>query len=132
MIKKISVASIVLASAVIASGCATYGGYQPVVDSYNDPNASRIQQDMADCKMLAKEAGSTGTEALKGGAVGALGGAAAGAALGAIIGNPGTGAALGAAAGGIGGAGYQGVDADNQFKRAYINCMRNRGHNVVN
>lgn len=132
MIKKLSVVSAVIATAVIATGCATYGGYEPVVDTYNDPNAYRLQQDQHECRMLAKEAGSTGTESLKGGAVGALGGAAAGAALGAIIGNPGTGAAIGAASGGLGGAAYQGVDADNQFKRAYINCLRNRGHKVVN
>lgn len=132
MIKRIPVVLAVIATAFIANGCATYGGYQPVVDTYNDPNAYRLQQDQQECRMLAKEAASTGTETLKGAGVGALGGAAAGAALGAVLGHPGSGAALGAAAGGIGGAGYQSVDADNQFKRAYINCLRNRGHKVVN
>lgn len=117
---------------VILSGCATYGGYQPVVDTRTDRNPQYISQDMAECEQLAKQAASTGTEALKGGAVGALGGAAAGAALGAIIGNPATGAAIGAASGGIGGAAYSGVDADNQYKRAYISCMKNRGHSVIN
>lgn len=82
--------------------------------------------------MLSRQAGSTGTETLKGAAVGGAVGAAAGAAIGAVVGSPGTGAALGAAAGGIGGAGQTGVSGDEQYKRAYINCLRQRGHNVVN
>jgi uncharacterized protein YcfJ len=131
MIKKLSVVSAVIASAIVATGCATYGGYQPVVDTYNNPNAYRLPQDQEECRRIAREAGSTGRETLKGAGVGALGGAAAGAALGAILGDPGKGAALGAVAGGIGGAGYQGMDADNQFRRAYINCLRNRGHRVA-
>lgn len=132
MFKKVSTIFAVLATAVIATGCATYGGYQPVVDTYNDPNAYRLQQDQQECRMLAKEAGSTGTETAKGVAAGALLGAAAGAAIGAVAGNPGGGAAIGAASGGIGGGAYTGVDAEEQFKRAYINCLRNRGHNVIN
>lgn len=116
---------------IVLGGCATYGGYQPTIDSYNDPNRTNIQQDLADCKALAQQSGSTGTEAVKGGAVGGLLGGAAGAAIGAVVGNPGAGAAMGAAAGGIGGAASTGVNADNQYKRAYNNCMRNRGHNVI-
>jgi outer membrane lipoprotein SlyB len=132
MSKKLSVVLAVVATAVIANGCATYGGYEPVVDTYNDPNAVRIPQDKQECSMLANQAGSTGTETAKGVAVGGLLGAAAGAAIGAVAGNPGGGAAIGAAAGGIGGGANSGLDADNQYKRAYINCMRNRGHNVIN
>jgi len=130
--KKFTLSSSILISAAIASGCATYGGYQPAVDTYNDPNAARLPQDQADCQMLARQAASTGTETAKGVAGGALLGAAAGAAIGAVTGNPGTGAAIGAASGGIGGGAYQGLDADNQYRRAYINCLRNRGHNVIN
>ncbi|MBS1213025.1 MAG: uncharacterized protein H6R26_1642 [Proteobacteria bacterium] len=132
MFKKALVVSGIVITAVFANGCATYGGYQPVVDTYNDPNAYRLQQDQEECKMLAREAASTGTESAKGVAGGALLGAAAGAAIGAVAGNPGAGAAIGAASGGIGGGAYQGYDADNQFKRAYINCLRDRGHKVVN
>ena len=132
MFKKLSVFSSVVISAAIVSGCATYGGYQPAVDTYNDPNAARLPQDRAECEMLAKQASSTGTETAKGVAGGALLGAAACAAIGAVTGNPGAGAAIGAASGGIGGGAYQGVDADNQYKRAYINCLRGRGHNVIN
>jgi hypothetical protein len=129
MIKNVLV---VLATAAALSGCATYTGWTPVVDTYNDPNAASLQQDMADCKILAQQAGSAGTESAKGVAAGGLLGAAAGAAIGAVFGSPGTGAAVGAAAGGIGGGANQGVDADYQYKRAYINCLRERGHKVVN
>jgi outer membrane lipoprotein SlyB len=116
----------------LLAGCYSYGGWQPVVDTYNDPNAQRIEQDKVECQNLAKQAGSTGTEAAQGGIAGGLIGAAAGAAIGAAVGNPGTGAAIGAASGGIGGAATQGVSGEEQFKRAYINCMRGRGHNVIN
>ncbi|MCU0734182.1 MAG: glycine zipper family protein [Methylotetracoccus sp.] len=114
------------------SGCYSYGGWQPTVDTYNNPNVQRLEQDKVECQALARQAGSTGTEAVQGGVAGGLIGAAAGAAIGAAVGSPGTGAAIGAASGGIGGATMQGIGGEDQFKRAYINCMRNRGHNVIN
>jgi uncharacterized protein YcfJ len=129
MLKKISV---LLIPAMAVSGCATYTGWKPTYDTQNNPNAARLSLDEEECRMLAKEAGRPGTEALKGGAAGGLLGAAAGAAIGAVTGSPGAGAAIGAAAGGIGGAAQQGISGDEQFKRAFINCMRGRGHNVIN
>jgi len=121
-----------VAIALIFSGCATYGGWKPVVDTYNDPNAARVAQDDQECEALAKQAGSVGTETAKSAAVGGLVGAAAGAAIGAAVGNPGTGAAIGAASGGIGGGTFSGVGADEEYKRAFSNCMRQRGHKVIN
>lgn len=132
MIRKLTVLGSILASAVIITGCATYGGYQPTVDPYNDPNIGRLQQDGVECGNLAHQAANVGGDTLKGAGVGALLGAATGAATGAIWGNPATGAAAGAVFGGMGGGVSQGIDADNQYKRAYNNCMRNRGHNVIN
>jgi hypothetical protein len=134
MMKNMSKVFCAIAVPLLAAmgGCATYGGWEPVVDSATDRNPQAIQQDTADCKMLAQQAGSTGTETAKGVAVGGLLGAAAGAAIGAVAGNPGAGAAIGAAAGGIGGGAQQGVSADSNYKGAFINCMRNRGHNVIN
>jgi outer membrane lipoprotein SlyB len=114
------------------TGCATYSGWQPAVDTYNDPNAMNLQRDMEECKMLARQAGGVASESAKGALAGGLIGGAAGAALGAIAGSAGKGAALGAAAGGLGGAAQSGVSGDEQYKRAYINCLRNRGHKVVN
>lgn len=114
------------------SGCASYSNWQPVADPANDRNAANIGRDTQECRQLASQAGAVGTETAKGVATGGLLGAAAGAAIGAVAGNPGAGAAIGAAAGGIGGGTSTGVDADNEFKRAYINCMRGRGHNIIN
>jgi hypothetical protein len=119
MFKQSIVLASILVTAAIATGCATYGGWQPTVDPYNDRNPAMIQQDTEQCKVLAKQAGNTGQDALVGAGTGALIGAAGGAALGAIAGNAGTGAAIGATVGGIGGATKQGLEGDDQ-------------HNVIN
>lgn len=130
--KKLTIGIVVIGSALI-SGCYSQGGWTPTVDSYGDPNAHRISQDMAECKDLASHAsGGTAKETAIGAGVGGLIGAAGGAALGAIAGSPGTGAAIGAAAGGIGGGAKQGFEGEATYKRAYSNCMRNRGHRIVN
>ena len=118
---------------LLLSSCASQTGWTPTVDPYGDPNAYRLNQDMAECQQLARQAsGGTTRETAKGLGIGALLGGAAGAAIGAVVGDPGTGAAIGAAAGGIGGGTRMGVQSNYQYKRAYINCMRNRGHNIVN
>lgn len=115
------------------SGCAVITDYQPVVDSYSDPNAQFIERDLAECKVLAKQAaGSPLTKGAIGAAIGGLAGAAGGAAIGAATGNnAGKGAAIGAAALGIGGAAQQGYTADDKFRSAYNYCMNGRGHNVI-
>ncbi len=125
---------LILMSALLLGlqGCASYSNWQPVADTQNDKNAANLPKDTEECRSLASQAGSVGTESAKGVAVGGLLGAATGAAVGAVVGNPGGGAAIGAATGGIGGGAYTGVNADDQYKRAYINCMRGRGHNIIN
>jgi outer membrane lipoprotein SlyB len=132
MNKKAILAAVPVLALIFMNGCATYSNWQPTVDPYNDPNAARIPQDTQECKMLAEHAGSVGTETAKGVATGGLLGAATGAAIGAVAGNPGAGAAIGAAAGGIGGGSYTGISGDDNYKRAFTTCMRNRGHNVIN
>ena len=123
-----------LSAALALSGCAEYGGYRPAVDTYNDPNAQNLSRDEADCRNLARQgSGGAARETATGGLVGGLIGAAAGAAIGAATGgNAGKGAAIGAATGGVAGGAYKGIAADRSFKIAYRDCMRNRGHNVVN
>ncbi len=129
--KKLITIHILIAGLTLA-GCASQTGWTPTIDPYGDPNAYRLQQDMAECQQLARQAsGGLATETAKGAAVGGLIGAASGAALGAISGDAGTGAAYGAAIGGIGGGTKQGFQSEDQYKRAYINCMRHRGHYVV-
>ncbi len=123
----------IFTTVLLISACASQTGWTPTVDTYNDRNPGRISQDMSECQELAQQAsGGTLKESAIGAGVGGLLGAAGGAAIGAITGSPATGAALGAAAGGIGGGAKQGLDSESQYKRAYSNCMRNRGHNIVN
>jgi len=124
--------SIGLIGGILLSACASQTGWTPTVDSYNDPNAYRINQDMAECKQLASQAsGGTVKETAIGAGVGGLVGAAGGAVVGAFTGNPAAGAAIGAAAGGFGGAAKQGFSAEERYKNAYNNCMSGRGHRVV-
>ncbi|MDO8845308.1 MAG: glycine zipper family protein [Methylicorpusculum sp.] len=129
---KISNTIIALTTGLLISACATQTGWTPTVDTYNNPNSFRLSQDMAECDQLARQAsGGTGMETAKGAGVGALLGGATGAAIGAIAGSPGTGAAIGATAGAMGGGSKMGIDSEDRFKRAYKNCLRNRGHNVI-
>lgn len=117
----------------LLSGCYSQGGWTPTVDPYNNPNAYRINQDIAECKQLAHQASNgTARETVIGAGTGAALGAAGGAIVGAITGNPASGAAIGAATGGFGGGASQGFNAEEQFKRAFSNCMRGRGHRTLN
>ncbi len=121
-----------LAAFSLFTGCASTTGWTPTVDTYNDPNAYRLNQDMQECEQLASQAAGSVKETATGAVAGGLLGAAGGAAIGAITGDAGKGAAIGAAAGGISGGGYQGVRSDETYKNAFRNCLRQRGHNVVN
>lgn len=124
--------TIVVVGSILLTACAEVTGWSPTVDPYNDRNANRIPQDTAECKQLAGRSSGTVKETAIGAATGGLVGAAGGAIVGAFTGNPAAGAAMGAAAGGFGGGAYKGLDAEAAYKRAYITCMRGRGHNVVN
>jgi len=125
--------SAIMVGAVIMTGCASQGDWSPTVDPYGDPNAANIGRDKVECRQLAKGAsGDTATETGKGALVGGAIGAVAGAVIGAAVGSPGKGAMVGAAVGGMGGAAKQGIGSEGDYKQAYTNCMRNRGHNVIN
>lgn len=121
-------------SCLLLTACAQMGGYTPVVDTrVNSPQANaNLNRDLQECQVLAEQvSGSTVRKAGIGAGVGALGGAAAGAVIGAIGGNAGTGAAIGAVTGVIGGAAQQGISSDSDYKNAYNNCMRGRGHRIL-
>ena len=115
------------------SACATQTGWSPTVDPYGDPNTYRLSQDYDECRQLALQAsGGIVKQTATGTVIGGLIGAASGAVIGVISGNPGSGAAYGAAIGGIGGGVKQGFEAEKGYKRAYNNCMRHRGHYILN
>lgn len=104
--------------------------YEQQPQQYQGPRRS-VQQDMTECQNIARQSASTAQSAVTGGLMGGALGAATGAAIGAITGNAGSGAAYGAAIGGMGGATQQGYSADQRYKQIYNNCMRQRGHNVL-
>ncbi len=119
--------------AVATGACTNRNTWRPTIDPYNDPNAERLGIDEAQCRQLANQgAGGTGSEAAKQGVTSGLLGAATGAAIGAIFGDAGAGAATGAAAGVFGGSARGAGQSDADFKRMFSNCMRQRGHNVLN
>ena len=110
-------------AAVVLVGCVNQNTWTPTVDTYNDPNAWRLSQDEAQCRQLAMHAsGGSLKNTAEGTGIGGLIGAAAGAAIG---------AAVGAAAGGFAGGGYESFDTTAQFKQAFDQCLRERGHQVL-
>ena len=147
---------ILLATALISSGlvgCASQTGWKPTVDTYNNnqsfgnnqnslnnqsfgnnQGSNQLNQDMKECEALASQAsGGTATETAIGAGVGGLLGAAGGAGLGALVGGKaGVGAAIGAGAGALAGGAKQGLQAEEQYKRAFNSCLRQRGHKVAN
>ena len=123
----------------LLAGCATTSQQQwtPTVDTFGISRAQYLSRDMEECRALAlRTSGTTGQQATQGAVQGGLLGAAGGAAIGGIAGGSwsgaGTGAALGAVAGGLVGGVSRSREADQQFQRAFRNCLRQRGHNVIN
>lgn len=119
--------------ALLTAGAAWARGWTPVVDTYGSSRAQYLGRDLEECRVLAQAAGGDAVgQGARGAVRGGLVGAAGGAAIGAALGNAGRGAAVGAAAGGV----TRGVGSANQseaqFRQAYTNCLRNRGHRVLN
>ena len=118
--------------AATLSACVSQTQWTPTVDTYGNSRAQFFTRDEQECRQLATQSsGSTTGQAARGAVGGGLLGAAAGAAIGAAAGNAGRGAAIGAATGGIGGGAVRGVQSNQGFQRAFNDCMRNRGHNVL-
>lgn len=115
------------------AACASaQSNWTPTVDTYGSSRAQYLSRDQWECRELAMQTsgspgGSAARGALRGGAVGAVGGAA----IGAAFGNAGRGAAVGAAAGGVGRGVQQASGSEAQFRRAFSNCLRARGHRVL-
>ena len=115
------------------TGCVTQQPWTPTVDTFGSSQSQYVHRDMEQCRQLAFQvSGSTPNNAARGALTGGLVGAAGGAALGAALGNAGRGAAVGAAAGGIGLGAARASQSEQTFPQADVNCMRQRGHNVVN
>jgi outer membrane lipoprotein SlyB len=118
--------------ATALSACVSQSQWTPTVDTYGSSRAQFVTRDQQECRQLAMQvSGSTTGQAAQGAVGGGLLGAAAGAAIGAAAGNAGRGAMIGAAAGGIGGGAVRGSQSNAAFQRAFNQCMRNRGHQVL-
>jgi len=123
---------IVVQLAFGATFASAQSNWTPTVDTFGSSREQYLSADMWECRELASQSSGTRTGsgtrgALRGGALGAAGGAA----IGAAFGNAGRGSLVGLAAGGLtGGAGGAG-GAEAQFRRVFSNCLRTRGHNVL-
>ncbi|WP_446808448.1 glycine zipper family protein [Methylomonas sp. 2BW1-5-20] len=115
----------------LTTGCASMSGWRPIVDPRLDEHPDTTQRDMVECKALAEQASDITKEIGMGAGVGAVTGAAGGAAVGAIAGSAATGAAGGAILAIPAGL-WEGYQANEDFKRAFKTCMRQRGHTLVN
>jgi len=51
-----------LTVALLLNGCTYQRGWTPTVDSYNKPNAYRLNQDLAECEKLALQVSSSTNE----------------------------------------------------------------------
>ncbi|MCK5871571.1 MAG: hypothetical protein KAG26_01995 [Methylococcales bacterium] len=129
-------------SALLLGACAQNNGWTPTVDNYNNPNAHLLRQDMNDCEQLARQsAGDTIEKAAIGTGAGVIVGAGTGAVVGAGTGamregrsagdDAGTGAMIGAVIGATAGGLHQGIESDSQYKKVYADCLRHRGHRVL-
>jgi hypothetical protein len=128
------IAPVLVLQLLLAAGAAAQRSWTPTVDTYGSSRAQFLSRDTVECRSMAEQAaggsgaGQAARGAVRGGAVGAAGGAA----MGAVLGNAGRGAALGAVAGGVSRGTRQSASADAAFQRAFSNCLRSRGHNVLN
>lgn len=130
--------SILLVAVLILMGCATsQSQWTPTVDTYGSSRAQYLSRDTEECRALAmRSSGATSEQASQGAVSGGLLGAAAGAAIGGIVGGSrsslGRGAAVGATTGALAGGTSSAAQTEAAFQQAFTNCMRQRGHNVMN
>jgi len=123
--------SATLVLSVLATGCASMSGWHPIIDPRLDQHPETVQRDMVECKSLAEQASDITKEVAMGAGVAAVTGAAGGAAMGAAAGSAATGAAVGSVLAIPAGL-WEGYQANEEFKRSFKTCMRQRGHSVVN
>ena len=119
--------------ALVITGCSTVTKWEPTINTKVDKNPESLSQDVAECKELASNAAGFAGEGLTDTVVGAASGAATGAIIGALITAPaGPAAAAGGALGGFGGLFYGEYESDLTYRRAYSNCLWQRGHYPIN
>lgn len=116
-------------------GCSTVTRWEPTMNSMPHKNSENESKDLVECKELALKAAGFLEDGATGTLVGAAGAAATGALAGALIPgavSAGTGAVIGAPIGAVAGLWYAEYEADLEYKRAYSNCLFQRGHFPIN
>lgn len=125
----------VFALAAFLFGCAGTTKWEPTLNTKVDKNSASLSADVAECRDLAFQAAGYVKEGAEWTIVSAAGGAAEGAVIGALVsgaGGAGVAAAAGAPIGAIAGLWYGEYEADINYKRAYSNCLFQRGHFPIN
>lgn len=125
----------ILFVALIMTGCASVSKWEPTLNAKVDKNSNSAEQDVLECRVLADKAAGWVSEGVEGALVSGAGGAAEGAVIGALVsgaGGAGVAAAAGAPIGAIAGLWWSEYEANLEFKRAFSNCLWQRGHPVVN
>lgn len=131
MVKKLIIAIL----AVTLFGCAGTTKWEPTLNTMPHKAQATEQQDLAECKTLAFKAAGFLEEGAEGALLAGAGGAAEGAVIGALVagaGGAGVAAAAGAPIGAIAGLWYSEYESDLTYKRAYSNCLFQRGHFPIN
>lgn len=121
--------------ALLMTGCASVSKWEPTMNTMAHKNQATEAQDIAECRVLADKAAGWVTEGAEGALVSGAGGAAEGAVIGALIagaGGAGAAAAAGAPIGAIAGLWWSEYEANFAFKRAFSNCLFQRGHFPIN
>jgi outer membrane lipoprotein SlyB len=125
----------IFALATMLFGCASVSRWEPTLNDKVGKNQASAAQDIAECRVLADKAAGWVVEGTEATLVSAAGGAAEGAVIGALIsgaGGAGVAAAAGAPIGAIAGLWYSEYDANLNFKRAFSNCLYQRGQYPIN
>ncbi len=118
---------------MLSAGTGWARTWTPTVDTYGSSRAQYVSRDLEQCRTLAEQAGGDRIgQGARGAVSGGLVGAAGGAAIGAALGNAGRGAAVGGVAGGVGRGVRRSQQSEGAFRQAFTNCMRQRGHRVLN
>jgi len=116
-------------------GCASTTKWEPTLNTMPHKAQSSEAQDVAECRVLSDKAAGFFAEGAEGALVSGAGAAAEGAVIGALVsgaGGAGVAAAAGAPIGAIAGLWYSEYEANLTFKRAFSNCLYQRGHFPIN
>lgn len=123
----------VLLFALFVTGCASVTKWEPTLNTAVSKNSANAERDVAECRVLANNAAGFGVNGFADTVAGAAGGAATGAIIGALVTSPaGPAAAAGGALGAFGGLFYGEYEADLTYKRAFSNCLFQRGQFPIN